>query len=246
MKLITPSLYLIGLTFFVCQGMEKYPLCLRTISTKDTTKIDTSKESGALYYLGWDAEKKSCISSVKLLSGGFDKDVKLITISNQKSCSLPEFKSSIFCLTQNPFDNNSTAFGLSDGSVIIWNKKDQDYTTLLQKKNYSVYAIAWHPYEKNIIACALGTDDDIIKDKGIIELWDIKEKKCLTQLKGHKKRVYELSWNHTDPSLLGSASSDKTAKIWFIDQKDLSQSRVAATISQIKSKVNDFEWHLPS
>ncbi|XP_065669091.1 periodic tryptophan protein 1 homolog isoform X2 [Hydra vulgaris] len=83
---------------------------------------------------------------------------------------------------------------------------------------------------------------DVVEPAFVLSGMKKKKKKKLkassTNDNGHTDAVLSLSWNHNIVNVLGSASADKTIKLW-----DMSKCECVHTLTHHTDKVQSIQWH---
>ena len=87
------------------------------------------------------------------------------------------------------------------------NLDTQDCSLLVGHTDIVLCAAADSKLEK----LATGSKDHIVR------IWNLKEKKCVSLCEGHTEAVSAVSFAHQNSSLLVSASSDQTLKLWNLN-----------------------------
>ena len=154
----------------------------------------------------------------QLVSSGSDSTLKLWNLNN------PETQPQTFnghggiirSVTFSP--DGKKLFSVGDRTLRIWSLEDMEPRTLVDNAG-EITAVSFSP-NGQIIASA-DTDNSI-------KLWDAKNHKLQTTLKGHTKIIWDVSFS-PDGKLLASASSDKTVKLWNLENRAEIYSRLGHT-----------------
>lgn len=137
-------------------------------------------------------------------------------------------------------DGNSLLSGAQDGFIINWNYKTGDIIDYYHPKNkklgaftreYAAHNTTWSPIWSNdgtLIACGY-TDNSI-------RIWDTKNKKVLKTLKGHNRKVNNVSWS-LDNSILASCADDAKIHLW-----DWKNGRIIESLLGHSEGINNVIW----
>jgi WD40 repeat protein len=103
----------------------------------------------------------------------------------------------------------SAASASDDGTVILWDVKQQKYLKALDGHQDTVFHLTFSP-DGRLLASASW-------DKTVI-LWDVEQQKHLKTLDGHEGEVFSLSFS-PDGKLLASASNNETVILWDVSTR---------------------------
>ncbi|XP_065648719.1 transcription initiation factor TFIID subunit 5 [Hydra vulgaris] len=108
--------------------------------------------------------------------------------------------------------NTSLAAGFDDSSVQLWSltpkiffdeKKSESVT--LRGHSGVVYQTHFLPNDSHLLTSS--------KDKSV-RLWSLKEKKCLSEYRGHDSTVWDVTSSSPNATYFVSASFDRTLRLW--------------------------------
>ncbi len=111
--------------------------------------------------------------------------------------------------------------GLSgDGGVLVWNPGDKSDKFSINTEGRNVKSIRFDP-ANNLLA--------IGDDRGVIELWDIRQHRKISEIKAHDGQINDIRFN-TSLKQLATAGNDRKIKIFNIsDPADLTELPVTFT-----------------
>ena len=186
---------------------HKYGKVIAALSPDSKYLVTSSSESSILKL--WDVETKQALHT---FIGHFDK-------MNDVAFSP---------------DGNHFVSASQDGTVKLWNvqTKELEHTFLSAKKVKEFLSVAYSPNGQYLAA---GTNSAPYKEY-VIEVWDVKKRKHLHTLEGHKKSVKSVNFN-AESNLLVSGSADGFTKIW-----DFKRGKVLHTLKQNVKGINSVSF----
>jgi WD40 repeat protein len=111
-------------------------------------------------------------------------------------------------------DGNHLAGISNDGGVLVWNPENKSDKFSIETSGKNIKAIRFDP-ENNLLAIG-----DV---NGTIELWDIKMRKKISEVKAHNGQINDIRFN-TRLKQMATAGNDKKLKLFNIkDPSDLSE-----------------------
>lgn len=102
-------------------------------------------------------------------------------------------------------DGKTLATAGADKSVKLWNPADGKELKTLGAHDGSVYSLAFSPDGKLLASAGAGKDS-------LVKVWDVKEQKEFTQLKGHEQPVTAVVFLGNDT--VATASMDRSIRMW--------------------------------
>ena len=140
----------------------------------------------------------------KIISGGFDKTIKIWDANTGKCLkTLEGYRDEVNSVAYSP-DGKRIISGSYDGTIKIWDANTGECLKTLNGHKYSVLSVAYSPDGTKIIS---GSCDNTIK------IWDANTGECLKTLEGHSHSVNSVAYS-PDGTKIISGSSDYTIKIW--------------------------------
>jgi WD40 repeat protein len=111
-------------------------------------------------------------------------------------------------------DGNHLAGISSDGGVLVWNPENKTDKFSIETTGKNIKAIRFDP-ENNLLAIG-----DV---NGTVELWDIRMRKKISEVKAHDSQINDIRFN-TRLKQMATAGNDKKLKLFNIkDPSDLSE-----------------------
>ncbi len=111
-------------------------------------------------------------------------------------------------------DGNHFAGISSDGGVLVWNPGNKTDKFSIDTEGKNIKTIRFDP-EKSLLA--------IGDDKGIIELWDIRQHRKISEIKAHDGQINDIRFNESLKQM-ATAGNDKKLKIFNVkNPEDLSE-----------------------
>jgi WD40 repeat protein len=105
------------------------------------------------------------------------------------------------------------AGGGCDGAVRLWSATTFEFLGTLSPPQPQGREIGYLAFRADGLELAAGRAD------GTISLWNIPERRLVTELHAHRGIVHRVAYNH-DGSLLASAGEDHTVRLWDVASKD--------------------------
>ncbi len=140
----------------------------------------------------------------KMVTAGPDNRILIWDFGDGRKEELASVGSIIHALQVSP-DGRLLAAGTRDGSVLLWElSANRGPDTLFREAGNPVLALAFDQS-----ADTLATGDQ----QGNIRIWDLRGRKQLINLRGHKARLTDLEFSR-DNRLLGSSSNDGSVRLW--------------------------------
>jgi WD40 repeat protein len=142
----------------------------------------------------------------QLFSSAADKKVLLWDINNRTSTEVYSDQSAIRVLKVSP-DGRFLAGGAENGSIMVWDIKSNQMTTMDSEDKNPVYSLAFNNYGTMLAS------GDV---KGNVKLWNPFSHKLLRNLKSHTARVIDIKFGATG-DLMATASYD--GSVYIFDTK---------------------------
>ena len=121
---------------------------------------------------------------------------------------------------------------LYDLNAVLSCDVDFHYPVLELECGAKISCVKWNTYIKSNM---ISSNYD-----GVIQLWDASTGQMSSELIEHRKRVWTLHFNSTDPMRFASGSDDGTVKIWSINQqKSVMNIRAKANVCCVNFNPND-------
>ena len=108
-------------------------------------------------------------------------------------------------VSSSPVSSSLVASGSEDGAIRLWNAQTYQCLKTLRAHSSRVWSVAWRPGPELVLASA--------SEAGEIRLWQPQTAQLLKQFSAHKARIWQVAWS-PDGEILGSASQDKTLRLW--------------------------------
>lgn len=140
--------------------------------------------------------------------------------SAKVACSMATIGGIVYCLAVCPIDPNRIAIGTGDNRILVWNVSNDscdNITSLWNKINNKVMAVAWHPSMESVLA--FGTGEGRI---GIVDVDNATKPTLLLRLH-HRKSVYSLVWG---PPIIGEGiivKGKKALSLFSVGDGDILQ-----------------------
>ena len=146
-----------------------------------------------------------------LASGSADNTVKLWDLTTEKAVhTMRHHKDKVQAVKWNPRMGNLLLSGGYDRRVCVVDPK-QKKSALAWEVPSDIEAVAWNPHDANIFLAST--------ESGSVHAYDIRQPgKQLFSIMAHQKEVTGLSFNPKVPNMFLTSSTDKTAKIWAVQQ----------------------------
>jgi hypothetical protein len=154
----------------------------------------------------------------KVVSGGWDGGLKLWDTNTSKVIAEwtghTDYVTSV-CWSQ---DGGRVMSGFDDGTARVWDMESGKTVLAIETGLSEVEAVTYSP---DMTMIATGGDSEDLKE--FIKIWDAKTGKLITNLKGHRERVFCLAWTadgsgtkheEIDSRTLISGSYDDSIRTW--------------------------------
>eukprot|EP01035_Chromulina_nebulosa_P018418 gene18418-24122_t len=156
----------------------------------------------AVMSLSWNSIYRQAMAS-----GSADTTVKIWDITTQQcSHTFTDHKDKVQVVNFHPQQAWLLSSGSFDKSIRLYDCRNGNITN-----NYTVSAdleaMTWDPHNENLLFAAL--------ENGVISCIDIRQlNEVMYSFQAHNKTTTSISFSHSIPGMLATASTDKTIRIW--------------------------------
>lgn len=185
-------------------------------STKSKKSSKKSSKSKTVYLEGSHEDSVMSLSwnSVyrqALASGSADKTVKIWDITTQKcSHTFSHHSDKVQSVQFHPTEGWLLGTGGFDKSVVLLDCRTASISSR-HTVSADLEAMTWNPFNTNQLFCSL--------ENGDVSCIDIRRTDSpLYTFKAHDKTTSSISFSHSIPGMLATASIDKTVKIWDVEK----------------------------
>lgn len=188
-----------------------------------------------IFAVDWNRQREACI-----VAADTDGAVLIFDIKNSYKAKADSTLAPISTFT-NPSGINDvewvpshdSLFYFSDDSGVfqLFDTRSNTPTLRHQPSSAAINSLSVNPATQTCIATG--------NDQGVVSVWDIRALGSSITINAHTESVLQLKWHPRFPSVLGSCSTDRLAKIIDVHQEKPIFSHEGHMLG-----VNDFDWSL--
>ena len=190
---------------------KKKGLNLSTVDVKwspsSPNLVATAATNGAV--ISWDLEAS--------LSG---KTIPRNRALSLQECVFTEHTRSVNRVAWHASDAHLLLSGSQDGTIKMWDRRQQQSTVTLKPNAQSVRDVQFSPTSPWRLAACF--------DNGTVQLWDVrKAKNNISKLTAHNGIVLAIDWHPTQDDIIASGGRDRWIHVWNISKRSMKSSKRA-------------------